>query len=69
MELLENLKEKLKQNLSESEYSLWIEPIEFKNFENNTLTLSFPNETFVKKFNKLFRSSIRMQQSVWNCNN
>lgn len=56
MELLENLKEKLKQNLSESEYSLWIEPIEFKNFENNTLTLSFPNETFVKKFNKSYKN-------------
>ena len=33
MNLLENLKKRLKQDINESEYSLWIEPIQFQELE------------------------------------
>ncbi len=45
-ELWEEIKDRLRQKVSEGSYRLWIEPLKFDRVEGNTLILKCPNQFF-----------------------
>ncbi len=45
-ELWEEIKDRLRQKVSEGSYRLWIEPLKFDRVEDNTLILKCPNQFF-----------------------
>lgn len=58
MDLWEKIKGKIKE-LKPKQYELWLEPIKYKQLDDNILTLTVPNKIFLTKFEEIYTDDIK----------